>query len=385
MTLPGAKIADKYELEELLNDSEVVEVWRAIRLDTEKPVLLKLLGQDLTEQPEAVTRFKQQYENLRELGGQHVVVPIDAGQTAEGRLFLVTEFLVGQTLKQRFEAQGPLPVAEAVDFIAQAALGLQDAHVRKIIHRDIKPSNLFLALSEEGKHAIKIIDFEMAKSRDVKITREGQALGSAMYMPPEQMRNASAVSASADIYALGVCLYYLTTGKYPFEAKSITALAMSVMNDDPIPLASRDPSLPKEFVEVVHRCLSKKQNERYGTGGQLRQALLGLSTSTVPAVAALHQDAVITAAQRPRDPQLEEWLGAAPSNPFRPSVPRATSASPGRQSGGGFQPATAPSKGTGSSASRPGQPASNSWVFWAFALPIAGAVLLAVLFWWFVL
>jgi eukaryotic-like serine/threonine-protein kinase len=385
MSIPGTKIAEQYVLEELLNDSELVEVWRATRLKDEGTVLLKLLAKQLAEQPEAVTRFRQQYETLRELGGKHVVVPIDVGQCPDGRLYLVTEFLKGQTLKERMEKRGPLPVAEVVDFFGQACLGLQDAHVRNIVHRDIKPSNLFLVTESEGKHAIKIIDFEMAKTRDVKITREGQALGSAMYMPPEQMRSASAVTPNADIWALGVSMYYLATGKYPFEGKSITALAMAIMNDDPVPLGSRDPNLPKEFVEIVQRCLSRKPTDRYGTGGQLRQVLLGLSNSAAPVVPAL-QGAVATA-EKPRDPQLESWLGAGPSNPFHPSSHKV---SPTLQRSGAALSsagsAARPSSSKASNVARPLESASDSgWTFWAFALPITLALLLAVAFWWFVL
>lgn len=394
---PGTLVTERYEIEATLNEGALVEAYRARDVQRGETVLLKCLSAAVAEDGEAVERFVQQFETLSALAGAHVVVPKVCERSDQGRHFIVTEFLDGLTLKERLAQSGPLPANEVVELICQACLGLQDAHVRKIIHRDIKPSNLFLARDQQGQPQLKLIDFEMAKVAYRNLTREGQALGSAMYMSPEQMRSAQAITPSADIWSLGVTMYELLSAKRPFEATNIQALVMSVLNDEPVPLEQRDPSLPPGLVAIVHRCLSKLPQERFGTAGQLRDALLQFASRPeayaareVRAVADLAQTELAPLAPRAASSPAQvspDWSRGAPVASDAPSVlprpavalleagraPRAVSPAPAVR--GSSQPVRRGS-------SQPSPQGSAVPILLGFVLPITGAVALAAAFWW---
>jgi serine/threonine-protein kinase len=176
------------------------------------------------------------------------------------------EYLEGRDLKAELEARGTLPIREAVTHVLQAAAGLAEAHALGIVHRDVKPSNLFLSRLPNGRSIVKVLDFGIAKqtahSGATELTHTFSVLGSAPYMSPEQVRAAKNVDARTDVWSLGAVLFQLLTGRVPFEADTVTAIAAAIIADPPAELQSLRPDVPAELEAAVMGCLEKKADQR---------------------------------------------------------------------------------------------------------------------------
>ena len=185
--------------------------------------VLKVMGRQIMERPGVLERFLREIRAVAKLRHPNIVTAYSAIRLGESIVFAM-EYVEGLDLSKMVKAKGPLPVAHACNFVHQAALGLQHAHEEGLVHRDIKPGNLML--SRKGDKAIvKVLDFGLAKvTREEKVdgglTSEGQALGTPDFIAPEQILDAQSADIRADIYSLGGTLYYLLTGRPPFQANS---------------------------------------------------------------------------------------------------------------------------------------------------------------------
>jgi serine/threonine protein kinase len=190
---------------------------------------------------------------------------------------LAMEFVEGLDLSRMVKARGPLPVANACNYIHQAALGLEHAHEQGMVHRDIKPSNLMLARS--GNRAlIKVLDFGLAKVQseggvDGGLTHEGQMLGTPDYISPEQISNAKGADIRADIYSLGCTLYYLLTAGPPFEGSSLYDILQAHHSMDAKPLNMLRPEVPVELAALVAKMMAKEPERRFQKPKEVAQAL----------------------------------------------------------------------------------------------------------------
>jgi len=194
----------------------------------------------------------------------------DVGTLDDGTPFLVLEKLDGENVAQRLEQLGRMSVVEASDLIAEACLGLAEVHRNGIVHRDIKPSNLFLAKNQDGTTTLRILDFGIASvarpeasdtAADATLTATGAVLGSAPYMAPEQLREASDVDARTDVWALGVTLHELLTGKLPFPGSG-AALVAAIAADAPRTPRDQGVSVPLEVEQLLGRCFAKTPAKR---------------------------------------------------------------------------------------------------------------------------
>ena len=178
-------------------------------------------------------------------------------------------------------ANGPLPVERAVEYILQACEALAEAHVAGIVHRDLKPDNLFVATGSAGKSVLKILDFGISKlsskrttSGDLAVlTQADDKFGTPVYMSPEQLRSSGSVDARADVWAIGVVLYELLTGRLPFDGDDLPELCTAILTMPPVPLLSVRPDLPVGMKTVLERCLEKECDQRYQNVGELAQEL----------------------------------------------------------------------------------------------------------------
>ena len=238
---------------------------------------LKLLHKSMAAMPSVVERFLREASAAGRVGNPHIVETFDAGVLDSGEPYLVMEILRGEPLSSRI-ARGPMPVAEVVDLVGQAAAGVHAAHNAGIVHRDLKPDNLFVIDGSDGRPFVKILDFGISKfdpqkTGGLQLTQEGAALGTPYYMPPEQIRGETGLDARADVYALGVILYECLAGVRPFEAETLAHLAILIHTGQPRPLAEHRPDLPPGFAQLVHSALATDRGQRTQSAGDLRAAL----------------------------------------------------------------------------------------------------------------
>jgi len=266
-------LAGRYELGERLGLGGMSTVVVAFDTRLERYVAVKLLAEHLAEDAQFVARFRREAMAAARLVHPNIVQVYDFGlDERSGRHYIVMERIVGPSGAQMLRDRGRLPVDEAVDWIAQACRGLEYAHRNGLVHRDVKPGNLLLS---EADGTIKLADFGIAKiaSDESSITQVGSVLGTAAYLAPEQAAGEEAGPA-ADIYGLGVVAYQLLSGRLPYEAASLTELALKQQREVPPPLHHVDPAIPPALSVAVERALALTPKRRYQSAEEMRQAVL---------------------------------------------------------------------------------------------------------------
>jgi serine/threonine-protein kinase len=266
-------IAGRYELGERLGLGGMSTVQVAFDTRLERYVAVKLLAEHLADDAQFVTRFRREAMAAARLVHPNIVQVYDFGlDEPSGRHYIVMERIVGPSGAQVLRERGHLPIDEAVDWIAQSCRGLEYAHRHGLVHRDVKPGNLLLS---EADGTIKLADFGIAKtaSDESSITQVGSVLGTAAYLAPEQAAGEEAGPA-ADLYGLGVVAYQLLSGRLPYEAASLTELALKQQREIPPPLHHVDPTIPPALAVAVERALALTPGERYANADQMRAAVV---------------------------------------------------------------------------------------------------------------
>jgi serine/threonine protein kinase len=252
---------------------------------------IKTLLPTLSKNREIAERFFNEARATSAISDPGVVQIFDFGYHVDGTAYIVLELLEGESLANRIDRLGQLPVGEALRIARQVAASLAVAHERGIVHRDLKPDNIFLIHDGEahGGERTKILDFGICKLRrdDVRITGSGVMVGTPVYMSPEQCRGNSAdIDHRSDIYALGCVLFHMLTGRLPFEHDAPGDFIVSHMqNPAPAP-SSLVPALPSMVDEIMMGCLAKSPGARFQSMGELHAALTSaLDRISVPGVA----------------------------------------------------------------------------------------------------
>jgi serine/threonine-protein kinase len=270
---------DSYRIVSRIGAGGMGEVYKAHDLKLERDVAVKLLPRHVDA--DRLRRFHAEARTASSLNHPHIVVIHDFGDF-DGRPFIITELVEGETLRQRLE-RGVLPVGEAVAIATQIASALVAAHARAIVHRDIKPENVMVR--PDGY--VKVLDFGLAKlvgptapatTVSTATTEVGVLLGTPHYMSPEQAEG-KAVDERSDIFSIGVILYELATGTRPFTGDSYMSVLSSILRDAPPPIAELNPALPPDLSRIVRRCLAKDRNRRYQSATDLRGDLAELERS----------------------------------------------------------------------------------------------------------
>jgi uncharacterized RDD family membrane protein YckC len=257
-----------FRVEEALGAGGMGQVYRARDVSLERDVALKVISEELGDRPALIERFVREARAQAKLNHPHIVSIYYIGR-GHGRYFFAMELVEGESLLARLERAGPLGWCEAVEWMIQAARGLQQATARGIIHRDIKPANLLV--TRDGR--LKIADFGLAWSgeRDPG-QQEGSFLGTPLYVAPEQARG-EPVDHRADMYALGATFFHLLTGRPPFVGSSHAEVIRRV-NEEPAPdLRGLTGKAPRGLRQVIDRLLSKAPGERYERYDDLIAAL----------------------------------------------------------------------------------------------------------------
>ncbi len=271
---PGTRMGE-YEVTEKIGEGGMGEVFAAVHPIIGKKVAIKVLSDAVAANREVVRRFVDEARAVNKIGHSNIVDVFSFGQHVDGRHFYVMEHLDGISLEDELTERGTLPAAEIVEILTQTLDALQAAHDSEIIHRDLKPDNVFLTRDSRGR-GIKLLDFGIAKlsgDESRSRTQTGMALGTPDYMSPEQCRGAK-IDLRTDIYAVGIMLYRMFTGHFPFEGiDHVLELFMKVAHDPPPPPSTFGP-LPKAFEDIILKCIEKDPSDRFFSAEELSEQLV---------------------------------------------------------------------------------------------------------------
>jgi serine/threonine protein kinase len=267
----------------LLGQGGMGSVFLAEHRHMERQVALKVMCPELILNSEAVRRFRQEVTAAARIGPHPNVVAVhDADQVGDLH-FLVMEFVEGQSLADYLRERGPLPTAEACEYIRQAALGLEHAAKLGMVHRDIKPHNLMR--TPQGQ--IKVLDFGLARCARApdapksQLTQQGVLMGTADYMAPEQASDSRVADSRADVYSLGCTLYHLLSGRVPFPEGGTVEKIIKHATELPKPIGSLRRDLPLGVVRIVEKMMAKPVDQRYQTPGEVAEVLTPWTNASI--------------------------------------------------------------------------------------------------------
>ncbi|MDC3959196.1 serine/threonine-protein kinase [Polyangium jinanense] len=273
---PGTLLAQKYRVERVLGQGGMGYVVEARHVALDERVALKFLLPEYAQHPEASARFQREARAAVKIKSEHVARVLDVATLENGAPYMVMEFLDGRDLARQLK-DGVLSVPDAIDYVLQACEAIAEAHAHGIVHRDLKPANLFLASRPDGSPLVKLLDFGISKMKnapgDHALTRTATAMGSALYMSPEQMQETRGVDHRTDIYSLGITLFELLAGTQPFYAETLPNLCAEVLTGTPRPLRQFRPELPADLAARIERAYERDKNRRYPSIGEFAVAL----------------------------------------------------------------------------------------------------------------
>lgn len=270
-TAPPPTQLGRYAMLQLLGHGGMGAVYRAYDPSLDRPVAIKVI---LEASKEYLARFQREARAVAKLSHPNIVQVYDSGEDEHGNPYFVMELIDGKSLAAIVQERGPLPAAQVVELLSQAAQGLSAAHAAGIIHRDIKPANLIV----DAKHCLKIVDFGIARLTEntEELTAAQATLGTLSYMAPEVL-NGQPADARADIYALGLSAFHMLTGRSPFSAPSAVAVAMKQISE-PLPdLTKETHGVSPELSQLIERMTRKNRDERIQTAAEVAGAAAAIS------------------------------------------------------------------------------------------------------------
>jgi len=276
----GELVAGKYELVRLIGRGGMGSVWEGRHVTLGTRVACKFIDADFaSKSPEARTRFRNEARAAASLRSKHVVEVYDYGVMGDGRPYIVMEFLAGESLADRLERVGRLPLAVTARIVHQVGRALQKAHAAGIVHRDLKPDNIFLMWDEEDERdQVKVVDFGIAKFTDERVnvshaTQTGSVVGTPFFMSPEQARGIDVIDLRSDLWALGVVTFQCMTGQLPFHSEAVGDLLIKICTGE-IPVPSHvAPDLPLSMDAWMARALERDRDVRFQSAREMTEAL----------------------------------------------------------------------------------------------------------------
>jgi serine/threonine protein kinase len=271
-------VLGQYRVLDELGKGGFGHVYKAVHSLMGRVVALKVIAPNLVEDPRARAWFRREVLAVTQLAHPNIVMAYDANEV-DGALFLVMEFVDGESLDSLVRRQGPVPVPLACEMTRQAAAALQFAHERGMVHRDVKPANLLV--SRSGPTLVKVVDFGLARlcggaGGATLAGQTGGFFGTPDYVSPEQARDVHAADIRSDLYSLGCTLYFALTGQRPFRGETPIATIFKHIQEEPEPIESLRPDVPPELGDAVYRLMAKHPRDRFQTPAELVAALAPL-------------------------------------------------------------------------------------------------------------
>jgi serine/threonine-protein kinase len=288
-SLVGRVLDGKYRLTRLIGKGGMGSVYEAEHTVISRRVAVKLLHPEHAGEGDIATRFVREAQSASAIGHPNIIEIHDVGED-RGQTYIVMELLEGTSLGALLRDRGRLAPEHAVAVARQVADGLQAAHDKGIVHRDLKADNVFLTRDDRLGEQVKILDFGISKvtgPESTELTQSGAVIGTPHYMAPEQARGDSDVDARIDVWALGVMIYQMLTGEFPFPGAVTTEVLVRIMTEPMRPLDR--PEIPDELIEVVERALEKDRDARYRSAAELGRALEPLEGRSPSRPAALSE------------------------------------------------------------------------------------------------
>lgn len=297
-----------YEFIDVLERSKAGVTYKVRNLLLQRFEALKVLPSGWQEDQERAERFLREMKVHARLQHPNIVAFYSASQLGD-QMVMTTELVEGLTLEQILEA-GPLPVADAVSYMAQALAALECAHELGVVHREITPGHMII--TPDG--TLKLTGFGLAKASNApQLTQVGTVVGSLQYISPEQVKGAPNIDGRADLYSLGVVFYQTVTGKLPFESASQFDLMLAHVNQAPQPPLEWQPELPAAINEIILKALAKEPLDRHQTAKEFREGLeAGAPAPVVKPVAAVVPAPPVEAPPRVNLPPLARPIPGAP-------------------------------------------------------------------------
>ncbi len=313
---PGDLVAGRYRIDGLLGQGGFGAVFRASEVESGRAVALKVLLPNIAPDPAGRTRFQREAETAKILEHPNTVQMFGCGVAEDGLPYIAWELLEGRPLDVAI-AEGPMPAARVGHIVAQVLRSLEEAHDKGIVHRDIKPANIFLLDKPGEPDYVKVLDFGIAKlmpapggEAPAGLTRKGEAMGTPNYMAPEQVLGGTLTPAT-DLYALGLTMAEMLTGKRIYEGESPIEIAERQISPDPVPLPTE--VLASRLGSVIVRATKKQPAERYATAADMLSHLEEAMTRLDGSDSAYELPVTIPAQDVRSDLQL------APAGPAEPS------------------------------------------------------------------
>lgn len=299
--LVGQVVAETYTILRVVGEGGMGRVYEARHMRIGgKRFAVKLLHPEYARLPEVQSRFQREAEAAASIESPYVGDVYDIGRTADGRPFIVAEFLEGKELAELVRERGPLPLGFSVRIVRQICRGLEAAHARGIVHRDMKPENVFL-VGDLNQPTAKVIDFGISKVTDASgapsLTKTGMIMGTPSYMAPEQARGEK-VDHRVDVYATGAILYELLTGKRPFDRPDPTATIMAVLLEEPERPCAINTAIPQSLEVVIQRAMSKSVGARHSSMRALEEDLAAFEDPVVGNRLTTHRELAPSALDR---------------------------------------------------------------------------------------
>ncbi|MBV8049695.1 MAG: serine/threonine protein kinase, partial [Acidobacteriaceae bacterium] len=278
-------IREKYQILQRIGSGGMATVYQVRHLAFNEIKAIKLINSQLADGDQFIKRLRSEAVTARKLQHPNAVHVDDLDRTEDGRPFIVMEYVEGQNLRSVIRNEGPLPTLRALSISAQVASALAAAHKLGITHRDIKPDNIQLIAMPDGSDFVKVLDFGIAKftqagSSSAPLTASGLLVGTPQYVSPEQAmgRHGAELDGRSDLYALGIVLYEMLTGRVPFDSDTPVGLLVQHLHTAPIPPDQLRPDLkiPASVSAVLMKALEKNPNDRFHDAEEMRHAILGL-------------------------------------------------------------------------------------------------------------